>query len=486
MVLTTAPKYKNISNNINKWLDIHFGDTSFNGRAVIGRKEKDGSLHTMTAQPLTELRPYIKTVYSSPSYDYYITANTVAGIKRRKNELFGLQNIVIDIDCHENDRHYYNVSSLIQAFIWRSKRDLWEAGVIPAPNSIVRTGRGVQLWWAIKPCYGGRDYEISRYHHKKIKNNFINHIKKLLAEYEEELEGLEVCGASSNLVGYFRLPYTYNSSANCYSSLDILHTQRFDQRELTKLEAPEIEDVIDTSAIVTKYIPMQETDREILKSFQSTGVQRVMHLIKLRNLRNNEAGAETRNFFNFSVYNALRMTFNHREAMVHLESFNAGFKEPMTKRELRNCISSAKDKEGYKYTNAKLIELLGITPEEQRAIGLVAYPNKRFSKPNASRDAVRKALKNDRDNKIIEMLNQGVSQAEIARELGIGKNTVNRFVKGLREEEKASQDDVIEVEFSTENGRHQNGSIYVTVKGSELYEEAPSEGFFGIPTANSS
>lgn len=474
MVLTATPNYKKISHSIDKWLEIHFGDTSFNGRAVIGRKESNGAIYTMSARPLSELRPYIKTVYSSKNADCYITANTMAGVKRRQEELFGLQNIVIDIDCHEEGRHYYNVSALVEAFIWRSKRDLWETGVIPTPNSIVRTGRGVQLWWAIKPCYGGRDYEISRYHHRKIKNNFINHIQSLLDDNDEELEGLSIdSGSSSNLVGYFRLPYTYNSKAKCYSSLEIFHSERYDQRELTKLEAPEAQIIENPNVYEAKHIPMQETDREILKNFQSTGVQRVMHLIKLRNLRNNEVGAEMRNDFNFSVYNALRMSFDHEEAMTHLESFNAGFKKPMSKRELKNCISSAKDKEGYKYTNAKLIELLEITPEEQRAIGLVPYPNKHFSKPNASRDAARKALKDDRDYKILDLLKKGVSQAEIARELGIGKNTVYRVVKRLKEEEKHDVSEAVVVEIPQKKERHQNGSIYVTVSGGAEDLEAP-------------
>ena len=90
----------------------------------------------MSAKPLTELRPYIKGVYASPKSECYITANTVAGVKRRKEELFGLQNIVIDIDCHEDGRHYLNVSALIDAFIWRSKRDLWDTGVIPTPTRL--------------------------------------------------------------------------------------------------------------------------------------------------------------------------------------------------------------------------------------------------------------------------------------------------------------------------------------------------------------
>lgn len=462
MVLTAAPikqrNHKYINRSIDAWLDIHFGDTSFNGRVVIGHRKNGGGIYTMSARSLTELRPYVRMIHASSRLDYYITANTVSGVNRVKEELFGLQNIVIDIDCHEAGMHHYSAAELVQAFIWRSKRDLWSTGVIPTPNSIVRTGRGVQLWWAIIPCYGGSNYGTSLYHYEKIKTNFMNHIDRMLNEYGEELEGLKIDrGASSNLVGYFRLPCTYNTTAKTYSSLEILHSERYDQRELTK-----IEEISKTESgapgIKTQYIPMQETDRFILRNFKSI---RVMQLINLRNLRNNEVGAEMRDHFNFSVYNALRMTLDHEEAMVHLEAYNEGFKKPMSRRELNNCISSAKDKEGYRYTNEKLIEFLEITEEEQKAIGLLPSSGKRRAKPNASRDAARKALRDDRDTKILELAEQGISQAETARLLGIGKNTVNRVLKRFRIEEEPPVSEPIEVEIIEEKNRHQNGSIYV-------------------------
>ena len=108
-----------------------------------------------------------------------------------------------------------------------------------------------------------------------------------------------------------------------------------------------------------------------------------------------------------------------------------------------------------------IIELLSVTPEEQAAIGLHPFRGKyrpwTTSKPNASRDAARRAVKQDRDSKIYSMLEQGVSQAEIARHLKIGKNTVGRVVKRLREQTP----DVVLAEISVQNERHHFGSIYV-------------------------
>lgn len=458
MVLKFAPlkqrNHKYINKALDRWLDIHFGDTTFNGRVVIGHRKHGGGIYPMSVRSLTELRPYVKMIHVSSRLDYYITANTISGTNRRNEELFGLQNIVIDIDCHDDKQPQY-ISKLVEMFIWRSKRDLWNEGVIPSPNSIVRTGRGVQLWWAIKPCYGGKGYDKSLYHHNKIKNTFMDHIELLLEEYSEELNGLSLDrGASSNLVGYFRLPCTYNTKAKQYGSLEILHTNRYDQRELTRIEPPKVDKLPESNDQTSRYVPMLDSDRFILRNFQSVGVRRVIQLIKLRNLRNNDVGSETRNYFNFSVYNALRMSYDHRTAMVMLRSYNAGFKQPMTPRELQNCISSAIQKDGYSYSNTKLIELLEITSEEQEIIGLFPYAKKRRSKSNASRDAARMALREDRDGKILELTEKGISQAETARLLGIGKNTVGRTLKRLREtavaESKTEQTD-----------RHHFGAIYV-------------------------
>ena len=467
MSMVAAPKlqtnHKYINHAIDRWLDIHFGDTSFNGRVVIGRRKNGGGIYTMTVRSLGELRPYVRMIHASPRLDYYITANTVSGVNRRESELFGLQNIVIDIDCHATENRHA-VAGLVQAFLWRSKRDLWETGVVPTPNSIVRTGRGVQLWWAIQPCYGGRGYSKSRYHYNKIKNNIMDHIEAMLAEYPDEMEGLEVDrGASSNPVGYFRLPCTYNTVAKCYGTLEILHDKRYDQRDLTLLEAPESDVPSQGQSGAQHHIPLKKSDIAVIHNYHSTGLRRVMQLVKLRNLRDNEAGNETRDHFNFAVYNSLRMTFEHGEAMERLRAFNDGFNQPMSEKELENCISSARKKRGYKYSNAKLIELLSITSEEQDAIGLHpfrgSYRPWAHSKPNESRDAARRAIREDRDHKIITMHEEGVSQAEISRRLGIGKNTVGRVLK--KQYTEIEKTDVSTEVVVAQEERHHFGSMYV-------------------------
>jgi hypothetical protein len=463
--MAVAQTYKYIDSEVAKWIDIHFGDTSFNGRAFIGRRKKDtvGVFNHLRCT-LTSIKSKLAEMDVSPDYDYYITANTVHGIKRRQEDLFGLQNIVLDVDCHEDGYTLQYIKDLCQRFIRRFKRDLWDTGVIPTPNSIVLTGRGMQFWWAIKPCYGGKGYHKSLYFHRIIKRNLMGHVKQLLGEYEEELDGLTLDGgASNNLVGYFRLPHTTHTATNSRVGLMLLHDTRYDQRELIKMDRPERSEMVVSSADnprKTKHIALQETDRRTLQGFESLGSRRVLQLVKLRNLRNNKVGSEMRDHFNFSVYNSLRMSLDHEPAMVRLREYNQGFKDPMTEEELENTVWAAKAKGGYWYSNDKLIDFLDITPEEQYSIGLFPNVKRRKSKSNASRDTIRHALREDRDQKIIEYTEKGISQAETARLLGIGKNTVYRVLKRLRDAVKVEVVEHFPAPKTKQNDRHHFGALY--------------------------
>ena len=420
--------HKFIDRAVSQWLDIHFGDQSFNGRIFIGHRKRGGGIYTMAVRSLSDLRQYVMLIHASQRLDYYITANSVSGTSRNLSGLFGLQNIVIDVDCHEDDA---DVVGLVQAFLWRANRDLWGSGEVPRPNSIVRSGRGVQLWWALKPCHAS-----CRNHYNNVKTGIMDRISLMLDEYGEELNGLDIDrGASSNAVGYFRMPCTFNTTAQRYSSLQILHEERYELQDLAHITPlPESE----RPKAPEKAVPMQKCDLVVLHNAHSTGANRVLQLIKLRNFRNNDVGAETRNNLCFSVYNALRMSYDHEEAMMRLRAYNEGFKQPMTEKELEHTICSARDKDGYKYTNAKLIEFLEITQEEQDAIGLHPFTGQyrpwNHAKPNATRDAVRKARKEDRDGKIISMHQEGISQAETARALGISRTTVARVLRDWQEE----------------------------------------------------
>lgn len=466
--------HKYIDRSVSEWLDIHFGDHSFNGRVFIGHRKRGGGVYTMTARSLSELKQYVMLMHASNRLDYYITANTVSGVNRTMDGLFGLQNIVIDIDCHDSNS---NSAALVQSFLWRAERDLWSDKDFPCPNSVASTGRGVQLWWAINPCHVS-----SLFFYNQIKTGLMDHLEDLLAEYPEELDGLNVDrSASSNAVGYYRLPFTYNTAAKVYGSLQILHNERYSTHDLAGYihPIPRPKTPLRAPGGQSEPIPMVSGDLIVLHNAHSTGSKRVLQLINLRNLRNNDVGSETRNNLCFAVYNALRMSFDHEESMRRLRIYNSAFKQPMTDAELDNTVCSAAHKNGYKYTNAKLIELLEITQQEQDAIGLHPFNGEykpyNHAKPNATRDAVRKARKKGRDSQIIAMHQEGISQAETARQLNISRNTVAKVIKEWQAQVvDASNHDV-------DNDLLKNGAIYDCLLDSPAPSLSTGDGQTGSP-----
>ena len=83
----------------------------------------------------------------------------------------------------------------------------------------------MQLWWAIKPCHAS-----CLFYYNQIKTGMLDRFENMISEYSE-MEGLEIDrAASSNVVGYYRLPCTYNTTTKKYPYLvteaNISHKER--------------------------------------------------------------------------------------------------------------------------------------------------------------------------------------------------------------------------------------------------------------------
>ena len=86
--------------------------------------------------------------------DYYIVANSFKSPKfRRAVNVHSLTNIVVDIDVHHarggikgcRDVIMQRLDALLYLIFVKKPIGL------PCPNTVVHTGRGIQLWWTIKP-----------------------------------------------------------------------------------------------------------------------------------------------------------------------------------------------------------------------------------------------------------------------------------------------------------------------------------------------
>lgn len=143
-------------------------------------------------------------------------------------------------------------------------------------------------------------------------------------------------------------------------------------------------------------------------------------MIRLRAIRNDEIGNETRNNMCLVVFNALLLSSGEEKAWEKIQEFNAGFKNPMTEKELHNSLDTSVRKGGYRYKNETILSFLDISASEQEQIGLYpgGSPFPRLSS-HPSRVAARRLAKQHRNDRIKELSMSGKKNKEIAEELGI-------------------------------------------------------------------
>ncbi len=439
------------------WFRFHFPQSStFDGYFQICYRGRTG-FRTLWTGVQDNIEEFLSKMKIFSKSDYYISANCTTTVKRQKIALFAMQNIVIDIDCHQDHLHPEERNQFLEDFMFRFQEF---DNFIPTPHSIVWTGRGLQLWWAIAPTHA----KLLPFY-DNVKQYFLHVIRSILDEYKLENLTLDQ-GASLNPVGVFRLPCTNNPTARqrvrlertsvqkpylledlekiMHANKEELHfapSQKFNSKKSKKFNSEKSKNEnkllpnchTEQDPFLSQYV---EEDIALLTKLNSFTYFRTKQLIQLRYLRNSPKTLEQRNNFSLLVYSALRSSLSHHDAWERLLSFNKGFKEPMTLPELENVICTAKHKDGYKFSNGKVIDFLQITPDEQEKIGL--------SRKNADKSGVASSSHAHQKNftqlkkghykeKIISLFEAGVPCKKIAETMNRSLSIITRIVKPYRD-----------------------------------------------------
>ena len=379
-----------------------FGCTSFNGLICLAKKSDFGFTPICFVRQ-NKLINHLSHMEIYPDSSYYISVASFRQLQRSIETIFSYNAIVIDVDCHSDTCTAAGRAELIDTFIWRFQNDCLGCEDLPPPNYIVKTGRGVQIWWAVIPVYAPKFGKCF----SDIANHFIAALQSLVDEFPSELSNLTIdYSASTNSVGLFRLPGSVNPLT--HRRVEVIHISD------TRLDMPCYRDkILPQSAIPPKSNTKRHAYASGLKALME---KRIAAITKLRDMRSAPAGCELRNNFCLLYYALLKPIYDEKDAIQRLLEFNSGFKVPMTEEELKSTLSSARRKD-YKFSTQKIKEFLDITDDEAITIGLSA--------PSPSRCNG----KDERDNNIIFLYSQGIKQSEIAKRLGVSRNTVSTVIK---------------------------------------------------------
>ena len=352
--------------------------------------------------------------------EYFLTANSFSTPKeRKKKNLYTIQNIVLDIDIHSAKRDREFFVQRLDAVLYLAFKD--KTFPLPVPNTVVYTGRGIQLWWAVCPFSAK---ELLYVYHDLVRY-FASEITKRINE-DKDLEKYVIvdAAASKKESGLFRMPGTWNAKSRTFGSFRILHENKFDAVSLFFDRHPK------TGKPFIKYKSKRKNG---FRDYGKYMEEKIRHLIKLRR----EEGLDENGFrdlYCLIVYCAYLSSGTAEDiAWGKTIALNESFQRPLPEKELRSYMSSATEKK-YRFTFEKVIEYLDIDEKEQETIRLkparVRKEEREMAKKRAKENRVRrKEEKEKKKLRVLELLMKGYTQQKIAGIIGCTQSTVSKIIK---------------------------------------------------------
>lgn len=280
------------------------------------------------------------------NYDYYISINTFRfkgkrDIQRQDDYVVSKNFIFIDLDFKSQEQSlefFYD--------------ELYKLPI--EPNFVTLSGRGIWLFYRIDDSNN-----ISKSKWEKLQRSIYNKIKAKYPEADPKV---------NNLSRYTRLVGSTNSKSGEISQIKILNNSNYSSRTLAASFGIDVEQrqlKITTTPKVIKLVAKHEKYRNNY-SLNNARLGDLKHLIHLRGTNIEGHRNTLLHIASTCMYN-LDNSLSEEEIYNKLEELNNSFLEPLKSSELRATSRSVIAKK-YKYTNAKIIEKLEITLEEQQQL----------------------------------------------------------------------------------------------------------------------
>lgn len=389
-------------------LNFLFGDfdNNFNSTVFVGCLNRGAMAMREMKYPIRNVSK-IADLNFAGSCDYYVTANSLkCNRPRHSDQLFGLHNICIDIDLHNSDGSSgQKIFDDLRYFIMHDLE-------LPLPNVFVRTGRGVQLWWHFTETSSKLLFM-----YQSCVQLIINRLNDIISAVET-LSNLKVdTSASRNVVGYFRLPFTFNTKSRTMATADILTNETYNIAEMFD-DYCKYENVRFMQDINVKKTSKDDID----KRYQSLIFKRKKFLEDYSANRNyNVTGSRDLVMFLYcaTVYNLVGVNY----VMLAMQQLNSRFTSPLRQSHIDSIYNYVVSKGGLRFTNTKFLDYLPFLTDTER----ISYNTAKTT--NATRDTRRKTAKEERNRKIMELATQGMTTQQIADTVGCSVRTVKTFLK---------------------------------------------------------
>ena len=373
-----------------------------------------------------ECGEYVSMMHFGKHDNFYILKNPVKNLKHDEKSLKSITNIVFDLDDHKRTRTPEEYAALCKRTLVILQRDLFYDDIIPLPSWVVYTGRGIQLHWNL---YSNVAYESYIKKYERIVEYWGRKFRECLKSCGEDV--LDYDGtASPNKVGFVRLPGSFNTKAGVYTYAKKMSGARYDLHELYDTVCAHLPTPVFTTK--TKNYSLAELGRA-----------RCDMVEQLRVIRMHESDIGMRNNMCLVYFISACQFLPRDEARALTERFNSELQNPLKPSALHSTLSTAyrhaNDAEKcYKLTNEKIMDLLAISPDEQRKLDF--YTKKRtFRGKNAARDERRAKKREALCRAVRKLCRKGYTAYRIAKELDIDYRTAQKRVAEFRAAEESKR-----------------------------------------------
>ena len=377
----------------------------------------------------------------------FATPNTFIAPKRQIESIGLLKALYADIDDHTHEFRFASVLYFFEEDFFGSR--------VPWPNAVVETGRGMHLYWLIEPL------PPDKLPLWQLTQDFLLDALSDITDYFPQ-EKVSVDKRVRDATRLLRLPGTLNTKTNTVVKLYQYDIERYSIEEIL---AEYFSDIDYTKILRTNQVCKEKSSKNnnksklnISKLFNAYTLHysRLLDIAKLQELRDGycrvdgelvTTGQRELMCFLYRYYSCLFL-HDEEEALRQTLEFNKRFVEPLSENEVISATKSAEKafkewqetgKRKYNYRNSTLIELLEITEEEQKHLKTIISKSEKYRRNNRRRWKERRGedgmTKSEREKvetatKVLELKNKGMTQVQIARQLGINQSTVSRIKNG--------------------------------------------------------
>ena len=390
--------------------------------------------------------------------DTYISMNSFKSPRRLISNLFGLNAIWSDLDYYNTRYKNKSYEEMIEIL---SKNKLIKK--IP-PSFYIYSGNGMYAIWLLESAHAEACLPIWR---------------KLMSVIQDELEKYGADPKSAEPAHVLRLAGSNNTKtdkkAKIVKDSYLFKPKRYSIKEISAEILPPLQYSKEEWLALKKKKKKTKKEKQACKiqslfNIHSLNHARMQDLQKIVELRNGQVIGFRETILFLYRYWGNCYWKDSEKALNECLEFNKMFSEPLSESEVIYATKRAeiaseiwesklkeywdlekkpsvasffKDTGCYIYSNKTLIELLKVTQEEMASPLLTIINTKEKNRRNKEyRNAWNKSkrrnengltsreqAKFDKIIAIIELLDEGYKQSEIANKLGIGKGTVSKYIK---------------------------------------------------------